>query len=324
MNESFKFFALPPDDTLGQAIAEKLNIPLAEHKARDFADGEHKIRSMEGVNEKEVYVLHSLYSDLDYSVNDKLVRLLFFLGSLKDAGAKRVTALLPYQAYARKDRKTKSRDPLNTQYLARMLESVGTDRVVTLDVHNLQAYQNAFRIKNEHLEAKALFAAYIEENLEAPKLAIMSPDTGGVKRAAALKDLLQQKLEQKIPLVFMEKERSMGVVSGEALVGQVHDKDVVIVDDMISTGTTLSRAAKACKEGGARTVRAMATHGLFVKSAGDTLSEPALEEIIICNSIPPFRLQHTEVEQKLKVLDISGFLADAIRTLQQGKELRMM
>ncbi len=324
MDDAIKFFAMPPDDTLGQLIVEKLNIQLAELKARNFADGEHKIRSMEGVNEKDVYVLHSLYSDLEYSVNDKLVRLLFFLGSLKDAGAKRVTALMPYLAYARKDRKTKSRDPLNTQYLARMLESVGTDRVITLDVHNLQAYQNAFRIKNEHLEAKRLFAAYIEENLETSKLALMSPDAGGIKRASALKGLLQQQLEQEIPLIFMEKERSMGEVSGDALVGQVHDKDVVIVDDMISTGTTLSWAARACKEGGARSVRAMATHGLFVKSAGDTLSVPALEEIVICNSIPPFRLQNTEVEQKLKVLDISGFLADTIRSLHRGEELMVM
>ena len=324
MKHDMKLFALPPDDELGEAVADKMGITQADIKARDFADGEHKIRSMEGVNGKDVYVLHSLYSDLEQSVNDKLVKLIFFLGSLKDAGAQRVTAVIPFLAYARKDRKTKSRDPLNTQYLARMIESVGTDRVVTLDVHNLQAYQNAFRIKNEHLQAQSLFAGYIKDKRPTDKLAIMSPDAGGVKRANALKEQLQAELQQEIPLIFMEKERSMGEVSGEALVGQVGGRDVVIIDDMISTGTTLGRAARACKDGGAKSVCAMATHGLFVKTAGDVLSVPELEEIVVCNSIPPFRLQNTEVERKLRVLDISGLLSHAISTLHQGGELEMM
>ncbi|MEK6477253.1 ribose-phosphate pyrophosphokinase [Catalinimonas sp. 4WD22] len=324
MKKDIKLFALKPDEDLGRKVAQRLSIALSELKARDFEDGEHKIRTMEGVNEKDVYVIHSLYGDLDASVNDKLVKLVFFLGSLKDAGARRVNAIIPYLAYARKDRKSKSRDPLNTQYLARMIEAVGTDRVLTVDVHNLQAYQNAFRCKTIHLEAQKLFADYLETNKKHEPLAVMSPDAGGVKRAQAFRALMQEKTKQEIPLIFMEKERSMGEVSGEALVGDVADKNVIIIDDMISTGTTLSRAAAACKKAGAKSVRAMAIHGLFVKTAGEVLSAPEIEELIICNTIPPFRLQNTEVSRKLKALDISPLLADAIHTLSEGGELEMM
>ncbi|MDF9799623.1 ribose-phosphate pyrophosphokinase [Catalinimonas alkaloidigena] len=324
MKNDIKLFALKPDEDLGGKVAEQLGIALAELEERSFEDGEHKLRALEGVNGKDVYVIHSLYGDLNHSVNDKVVRLIFLLGSLKDAGAKRVTAIIPYLAYARKDRKTKSRDPLNTHYLARMLESVGTDRVLTVDVHNLQAYQNAFRCKNEHLEAQRLFAVYLETKQQRGPVAIMSPDAGGVKRASAFRGLMQEKTGQKIPLIFMEKERSRGEVSGEALVGEVAGRNVIIFDDMISTGTTLSRAAAACKKAGAKSVKAVATHGLFVNTAGELLSAPEIEELIICNTIPPFRLQNTEVSRKLKVLDISPLLADAIQTLSEGGELEMM
>jgi ribose-phosphate pyrophosphokinase len=324
MQDDIRLFALQPDEEMGRKVARHLGISPAKHKERDFEDGEHKLRSLEGVNGKEVFVIHSLYSDLEQSVNDKLVRLLFFIGSLKDAGAKRVNALIPYLCYARKDRKTKSRDPLNTQYLARLLEAAGTDRVMTVDVHNLQAFQNAFRIKNMHLSAQVLFIDQIRQSFDTEKLAMMSPDTGGIKRANALRRQLEEVTGHAVPLVFMEKERSSGQVSGDAMVGQVEGREVVILDDMISTGGTLARAAKACKGAGAVRVAAMATHGLFVKTAGDALSKPEIDELYICNSIPPFRLQNTEVSQKLKVLDLSPLLAEAIRAFAQGEEMELM
>ena len=120
--------------------------------------GEHKSRSLETVRGRDVYVIHSLYGEPSQSVNDKLVRLLFFIGSLKDASAARVTAAIPYLCYARKDRRTKPRDPLALRYLASALEAVGTDHVVTIDVHNVAAYENAFRISTDHLEARKAFA----------------------------------------------------------------------------------------------------------------------------------------------------------------------
>ena len=153
-------FALEASRDLGTRVAGALGTVLARHEERGFEDGEHKSRSLENVRGRDVYVLQSLYGDREQSVNDKLVRLLFFLGALKDASAAQVTAVTPYLCYARKDRRTKPRDPVTMRYVAQVLEAVGTDRVVTMDVHNLAAYQNAFRIPAEHLEAKRLFVEH--------------------------------------------------------------------------------------------------------------------------------------------------------------------
>ena len=137
-----------------------LGISLSNHEEREFEDGEHKIRSLVNVRNQNVFVIQSLYGESNLSVNDKLCRLLFFIGSLRDAAAKSITVITPYLCYARKDRKTKSRDPITTKYLAQLFEAVGTDLLVTIDVHNLQAFQNSFRCKTEHLEAKNLFVDF--------------------------------------------------------------------------------------------------------------------------------------------------------------------
>ena len=153
MANDLRLFALNATREFGERIASSLGIELGKHEEREFEDGEHKARALESVRGHDVYVVQSLYSDPHQSVNDKLIRLLFFLGSLRDAAAERTTAVLPYLCYARKDRKTKARDPVTTRYLGQLLEAVGVDRVITLDVHNLAAYQNAFRCFSEHLEA---------------------------------------------------------------------------------------------------------------------------------------------------------------------------
>ena len=145
-------FALGASREFGARVAAALDMPLAAHEERAFEDGEHKWRPLVSVRGRDVFVVHSLYGDDAESANDKLCRLLFFIGALKDAAAARVTALVPYLCYARKDRKTKPRDPVTTRYLAALFEAVGTDGIVTLDVHNLAAYQNAFRCRTEHLE----------------------------------------------------------------------------------------------------------------------------------------------------------------------------
>src|SRR5690606_10337866 len=131
-----------------------------------FEDGEHKIRPLTSVRGRDVYVLSSLYGETDRSPDEKLCRLLFFIATLRDNGATRVTAVVPYLAYARKDRRTQSRDPVTTRYVASLFEAVGVDRVVTLDVHNLAAFQNAFRCRTEHLEARMLFVRHLVERFE--------------------------------------------------------------------------------------------------------------------------------------------------------------
>jgi ribose-phosphate pyrophosphokinase len=260
----------------------------------------------------DVFVIQSLYSEPGKSVNDKLCRLLFFIGALKDASARTVTAVLPYLGYARKDRKTKTRDPVTTRYMAQLLEAVGTDRVLTLDVHNLAAFQNAFRCHTDHLEAKKLFVEHFAARITDTELVVVSPDVGGVKRAELFREALSQRLSRPAGSAFMEKQRSAGIVSGEALVGDVNGKTAIIIDDMISTGGTIARTAHACRDRGAQSVHAAASHGIFVGKADQVVADPALDSLVVTNTLPPFRLDPELARNRLTVLDVSPLLADAI------------
>ena len=271
MRDELMLFALDATRAYGEAVARELGITLSAHEEREFEDGEHKTRPLVNVRGRDVYVIQSLYADAKQSGNDKFVRLLFFLGALKDASARRLTAIVPYLAYARKDRKTKARDPVTTRYVATLFEAVGTDCVVTLDVHNLAAFQNAFRCRTEHLEAGALFVAELVPLVGADDLAVVSPDAGGIKRAEAFRERLSAVLKRPITAAFAEKYRSGGVLTGEALVGDVRGKTAIIVDDLISAGSTVARAAHACRERGAVRVLAVASHGVFADAANTVL-----------------------------------------------------
>lgn len=311
-------FALQAERQLGERMAAALGIRLGRHEEREFEDGEHKARPLENVRERDVYAVCSLFADPGYSVNDKLVRLLFFLGALKDAAAGRVTAVVPYLCYARKDRKSKSRDPVSTRYVARLFEAVGADRVVTLDVHNLAAYQNAFRVPTEHLEARKLFVDRFAGLVGDQEVAVVSPDVGGIKRADAFRDGLQARLGRPVGAAVMEKRRSAGVVSGDMLAGDVRGRAVIIVDDIISSGTTLGRTAQACFDGGAARVYGAASHGLFVGTAEQMLANPALAKVVVTSTVPPFRLQSPDALRKLEVLDVAPLLAQAIHRMHTG------
>ena len=314
-------FALDTSRPFGERVAQALGMTLCAHEEREFEDGEHKARPLENVRGKDVYVIQSLYGEPGMSANDKLIRLLFFIGAVKDASAARLTAVCPYLAYARKDRRSKSRDPVSNRYVAQLLEAVGTDRVVTLDVHNLAAYQNAFRIPAEHLEARGLFVAWFTARLPDEDIVVVSPDAGGMKRAESFRQAMGQALGRPIGAAFMEKRRSEGVVSGETVVGDVSGKTALIIDDLISTGTTLARSAAACKKLGAKRVYAAASHGVFVGAAGKVLADPALEQVLVTDTIPPFRLPQVILQGKVEVLESAPLFAEAIRRLHSGGSL---
>lgn len=316
--DSIRLFALTESRSFGDSIGAALDLPLSAHEERDFEDGEHKTRPLENVRGCEVFVIQSLYSEPGKSVNDKLCRLLFFIGALKDASAQSVTAVLPYLSYARKDRKTKARDPVTTRYVAQLLEAVGTDRVLTLDVHNLAAFQNAFRCPTDHLEAKNLFVEHFAASVRDLEVVVVSPDVGGVKRAEQFREALSHRLNRPAGSAFMEKQRSAGIVSGEALVGNVKGKVAIIIDDMISTGGTISRTAHACRAQGAQSVYAAASHGIFVGKADQVVADPALDSLVVTNTLPPFRLDPELVRNRLAVLDIAPLFADAIRRIHNG------
>lgn len=313
-----QLFALDASRDIGQRIADALRLPLSDHLERDFDDEEHKARPLTSVRGRDVYVIQSLYADDARSINDKLCRLLFFLGAVKDAAAQRVTAIVPYLCYARKDRKTKPRDPVTTRYVARLFEAMEVDRVVTMDVHNLAAYQNAFRCATEHLEARSLFVNYFATELDAQDVVVVSPDVGGIKRAEHFREGLSEVIGAEVPTAYVEKKRSSGVVSGGTLVGPVEGRTALILDDLISTGTTVVQAAAACQEAGAEAVHAAATHGIFGGDAPEKLAHDALDGIVIANTIPPFRLDGTPVRDKVEVLNASGLFAEAIHRLHTG------
>jgi len=315
-------FALNATRELAARVAQHLGGALEPHEEREFEDGEHKARPLVNVRDRDVYVLQSLYGDAGASVNDKLVRLLFFLGALRDAAAARVTALVPYLGYARKDARTQPRDPVTTRYVAALFEAVGADCVATLEVHNLAAFQNAFRCRTEHLDTAALFARYFAELLrDEERVAVVSPDAGGVKRAERLRRALGSLRQAEAPLAFMEKARAKGVLTAGKLVGDVAGSAAVIVDDLISTGSTLAYAARACRAAGARRVYAAAAHGLFVGDANRVLTAGDLEKIIVTDSVPPFRLDPALVREKLVLVSVAGLFAEAVRRLHEGGSL---
>jgi len=315
-----QIFALEATAELGRAVASVLGQPLAAHEEREFEDGEHKSRPLDDVAGADVYVVQSTHGGPQQSANDKLCRLLFFIGALKDAGAARVTAVSPYLCYLRKDRRTKPNDPVTTRYVASLFEAVGTDCMVTLEVHNPAAFENAFRCRTVALSGTPLFVDYVKANLPNENLSVISPDAGGMKRAELLRETLEHALGRPLGKGLAEKHRSAGVVSGDLFAGDVIGSTALIVDDLISTGGTLLRTARSARTAGAKRVLAFVTHGLFMTGAAEVLVDPALDQVVISNAVPPFRLEPAQ-SKKLVILPAAPLLAEAIRRLHEERSL---
>ena len=280
-----RLFAAAGQQALADELAAALGTSADGLEEREFEDGEHKLRLRASVTGADCHVVQSLHGDAAFGVNERLIRSLFLAGALRDHGAARVTAVLPYLAYARKDRRTKPGDPLSARYVAQLYEALGVDRVLTVDVHNPAAFENAFRVPVYNLEAgPALLDDMLAESMGGP-FVVLSPDAGGYKRAERVREALAERTAEQPGIAFMEKKRSGGVVSGDTLVGHVADSTVCIVDDLISSGGTLARAAAACEAAGARDVVALATHGLFTGGAADTLNASAIRRIYLTDSI---------------------------------------
>lgn len=305
------FFGLNGSRALAERVATRLEVPLAQHEERDFEDGEHKTRSLQSVRGHDVFVLHALHGDEKESGNDKLCRLLFFCGALKDAGAQSVTAITPYLCYARKDRRTKTNDPVITRYVAAMFEAVRIDRVIAVEVHNVTAFENAFRCPTWHIEIAHVMAAHFAPLVRGEQVVAVSPDAGGAKRAEQFRQALEKLTGTDVGSAYMEKFRSGGVVSGALLAGEVRGRVAVIIDDLISTGGTLVRAAEACRAAGATKVFAAAAHGLFVGGARTLFETPAIDQIIVTNTVPTCHAA-SAAATRLMILDASQAIARAV------------
>jgi ribose-phosphate pyrophosphokinase len=314
-------FALSESRPFAERVATELGLALSEIEERVFPDGEFQNRPLVSPRGRDVYVIQSLHSGPEVSFSDKLVRLLVLLATMRDNGARRVTAIIPYLAFARQDRQVHPRDPLALRSLALLLEAVGLDAVVTVDVHNIAAFQNAFRCQALNLQSGPELARKAIEIGIGDPVVIVSPDLGGAKRAQGFGEALKSLRGGSVSLAYVEKRRLDGELEGTQFAGDVQGAHVLIVDDMISTGSTLVRAARACRERGARRIHAFATHGLFSGNAADKLMQAGLERIVVSNTVPPFRLSGTPAEQLIDIVDVAPLFAIAIRRLHENKPL---
>lgn len=304
------FFALGQSSDLGARIAGRVGLSLSLHEERDFTDGEHKTRPLVDVFGQRVYVVHSLYGDSSQSVNDKLCRLLFFIGALRDAGAAFITAVVPYMPYARKDRRTKENDPVTTRYVASLFASVGVNSVVTLAVHNVAAQENAYQCLYHDLDAAPLFADYFARRLDKKAITVLAPDTGAVKNAQRF----QQQLGNRginAGLALMTKTRSGSTVTSSPLFGKLEESCVVVYDDLISSGTTVANAIQQCNE--AEDVFVAAAHGSFTKEAERLMEFDCLREVVTSNSVNSDRIDPQRWSKRLQTVDCSALFGDFIQ-----------
>jgi ribose-phosphate pyrophosphokinase len=315
-HEQRLIFAPSHSASFASQVAVSLGLELAQSEEREYERGEHKMRPTQDVRGRDVFVVESLCGDERASVNDKLCRLLFFIGALKDAGAARVTACLPYLAYARKDRRTQPFDPVITRSVAAMFEAVRVDRVMALDVHNESAFDNAFRCQSIRMDATATFADYYTQTGDRSKLVVASPDAGGFKRAQVLRDRFAEKLGRPVEFAFMEKRRAAGVVSGDVFTGAVAERDVLIFDDMIASGTTLLRATAAAKRAGARRVDVIATHAAFTPEAARLFEPGGPDAVIVSDSVALPQSFAPWLSRSLHVVRIAPLIAASIRQLE--------
>lgn len=308
----FLLFSLESGAGFVRQVASILGTTPGRHEERDFEDGEHKIRPLEDVTNKDVFLVQSIYGEPSCSVNDKLVKSLFLLGALRDAGASRLNLIAPYLCYARKDRRTKWQDPISLRYVAQLIEAIGIDSLVVMDVHNQAAFENAFRCRTIHLSAGDLFADYLLPQLGDVPVTVASPDIGGIKRAEAFRELLEARLTRSVGGAFMEKHRSEGVVSGDRVTGEISGRHILVLDDLIAGGTTMRRAAQAFLAAGATAVHALATHGVFGEGATKNLAGAEFTSVVYTNSIP---LPPPGGLSNLIQLDAAPAVADVIRRL---------
>lgn len=306
------------DSTSGypQALARELGAVAGCHEEKIFADGEHKLRCLTKVSGAATLVVQSLHNGPDGSVGDKLCRLLFLISALRDAGARSISVVAPYLCYTRQDRRADPADPLTLRHVAQLLEAAGATGIFALDVHNPVAFENAFRVPAYNVAASELFAQHLakiglEDDFD--EFEVISPDVGGIKRAEAFREALSIVVGQPIPATAIGKRRLDHIADAGDIPSDVSGRTIIIFDDLIATGSTVLRAAKACRKGGARAVLAVATHGLFLPGAQEMLTKGAVDRVIVTDTVPLFRLNPRLVEEKVTVLGGANLIADAIK-----------
>lgn len=309
-----KLFAGNATPELAKRIAERLYISLGDATVGRFSDGEIQVQINENVRGGDIFIVQSTCAP----TNDNLMELIVMVDALRRASAGRITAVIPYFGYARQDRRVRSaRVPITAKVVADFLSSVGVDRVLTCDLHAEQI-QGFFDVPVDNVFGSPVLIEDILKKTDLVNPIIVSPDIGGVVRARAIAKLLND-----ADMAIIDKRRpKANVAQVMHIIGDVADRDCILVDDMIDTGGTLVKAAEALKERGARRVFAYATHAVFSGSAAKNLANEALDEVIVTDTIP--LSAEIRALNKVRVLTLSGMLAEAIRRISNEESISAM
>ena len=300
-----KIFALNSNRPLAEKIAEEVGVELG--KSSQFSDGEIQVNIEESIRGCHVYVVQSTSSP----VNDNLMELLIMIDALKRASAKTINVVMPYYGYARQDRKARAREPITAKLVANMIEKAGATRLLTLDLHASQI-QGFFDIPVDHLMGAPLIADYfLEKGICGDDVVVVSPDHGGVTRARKLAEFL------KAPIAIIDKRRpKANVAEVMNIIGKVDGKTCVIIDDMIDTAGTITLAANALKEAGAKQVYASCTHPVLSGPAMQRIQDSAIEHLVVTDSI---YLSDERKIDKIDEISVGELMGDAIKRIHENK-----
>ena len=301
--KDIKIFSGNSNRKLAEEIAEKIGLPLGTATVGKFSDGESAINIGEVVRGSDVFVIQSTCTP----VNDNLIELLIMIDALKRASAGRITAVMPYFGYARQDRKAKARDPISAKLVANLITTAGADRVLTMDLHTPQL-QGFFDIPVDHLLGVPVMAGYFQEKFcDASDVVAVSPDVGSVTRTRKFAEWLD------ILIAIIDKRRPKANVSEIMnVVGDVRDRRVVLIDDLIDTAGTVVNGANALMEMGAKEVYACCTHGVLSGPACARIEESCITELVTLNTIP---LPEGKPTRKITSLSIAAIFAEAIERI---------
>jgi ribose-phosphate pyrophosphokinase len=298
-----KIVACNSNRPLAEAVAAGLNLPLARASIRRFADMEVFVEILENVRGEDVFIIQST----SYPTNDNLMELLITLDALRRASARRITPVIPYFGYARQDRKTGPRAPISAKLVANLITEAGANRVLTLDLHAGQI-QGFFDIPVDNLAAAPLFSRDIEERFANRQLMIVSPDVGGVLRAR----IIARRLNCDLAIIDKRRERE-GVSEVMNIIGEVAERDCIIIDDIVDSGGTLCNAADALLANGARSVSVYVSHGVLSGGAVARIAASPIEMLTITDSIAA--TEAVRLAHNVRQLSIAPLLAEAMRRI---------
>jgi len=306
--QELRIFSGNAHPELAAAICDQMGRPLGKASVYEFSNENIFVQIEQNVRERDVFVIQPAASP----VNTRLMELFIMIDALKRASAARITAVMPYYAYGRSDKKDQPRVPITARLIANFLETAGANRLLTVDLHAGQI-QGFFNIPVDELTALKLFVSYFKQ-LELPNPVVVATDAGGAKRARSMAERLD------LPLAVMEKRRTSNDERTEVMtvIGEVKDRTAIVVDDEILTGSTLINTAYALADRGARAIYAAATHGVFSGDAIPRLAAAPIEEIVITDTLP---LPPEKRIEKIRVLSVAPMLAEVINRIHTGQSV---